>query len=77
MEIVDAIVKLMLGFESPKLDLYSLSYGPFSKTATNCPVSTIHTIQILGLIFGCEKRGIWISVLHGNYIYICKLDVGF
>ena len=51
-EIVAAIVKLMLDFESPKLDLYSSSYGPFSETATCYPILTLYTVQNLGQIFG-------------------------
>ena len=54
-----------------------MSYGPFSGTATNCPVFTPYIVQILGLLSGWEKKGILTSVLHGNYIYICKLDLGF
>ena len=37
-------VKLMLVFESLKLDLYNSSYGPFFGTAKGCPVLTIHTV---------------------------------
>ena len=33
MEIIAGSVKLMKDFESPKLDLYSSSYGPFLGTA--------------------------------------------
>ena len=55
MEIIVASVKLMLAFESPKLDLYSSSYGPFSRTARGCPILTPYTIHILGLISGWEK----------------------
>ena len=33
MEIIVAFVNLMLAFESPKLDWYSSSYGPFLDTA--------------------------------------------
>ena len=33
-EVVAASINLMLGFESPKSDLYSLSYGPFLGTTT-------------------------------------------
>ena len=51
-EIVAEIVKLMLDFESPKLDLDSSSYGPFSRTATCYPILTLHNVQILGQIFG-------------------------
>ena len=34
MEIIAASINLMLAFESPKLDLYNSSYGPFPRTAT-------------------------------------------
>ena len=57
MEIISA-VSLKWAFESPKLDLYSSSYGQFFGTATVCPVLTINIVQILGLIFGWEKEGI-------------------
>ena len=30
-----------------------------------------------GTEFRLGKGGIWTSVLHINYSYICKLDVGF
>ena len=55
LEIIIAIVNLRLGFKSLKLDLYNSSYGLFSETATSYPVLTLHTVQILGLIFGWEK----------------------
>ena len=77
MEIIASFVNLMLAFESTKLDFYSSSYGPFSETATCCPALTPYIVQILGLIFGWEKEGIWTSVIHINYNCICKLDVGF
>ena len=51
-EIVVAIVNLMLSFESTELDLYSSSYGPFSRTATGYLVLTPYIVQILGLISG-------------------------
>ena len=76
-DIVAEIVNLILGFESPKLDLYSSSYGPFSRTATGYNVLTLYTVQILGQIFGWKKEEIWATDLHGNYSCICKLDVGF
>ena len=34
MKIIAASVNLMLDFKSPKLDLYSSSYGPFPRTTT-------------------------------------------
>ena len=34
---------------------------------------TPYTIQILEMISYLKKEGIWASVLHGNYSYICKL----
>ena len=77
MEVIGTSVKLMYAFESPKLDLYSLSYSPFSGTAIGCPVLTPYIVQILGLIFDWEKERIWTSVLHENYNCICKIDVGF
>ena len=77
MEIVSVSKNLMLGFEALKLDLYNSSYSPFSGTATGCPILTPYTVQILGLIFGWEKEGIWTRVLHGNYSCICKIYVGF
>ena len=49
----------------------------FFGTATSYPVLTPYTVQILGLIFGWEKERIWTNVLHGNYSWICKLDVDF
>ena len=76
-EIVAAIVNLMLDFESPKLDLYSSSCGPFSGTATCYPILTLYNVQILGQIFGWKKGGFWASVLHRNYSCIYKIDVGF
>ena len=76
-EIIAASVDLILVFESPKLDLYSSSYGPFSWTATGCLVLILYTVQILGLIFGWEKEGFGTRVLHVNYRCTCKLDVGF
>ena len=36
---------------------------------------TLHTVQILGLTFSHEIWENWISVLHGNCIYISKIDV--
>ena len=75
MEVIEASVKLMYAFESPKLDLYNSSYDPFSRTATGCPVLTIHTVQILGLIFDWEKEGIWAIILHRNCSCISELDV--
>ena len=62
MEIVDASMKLMLGFESSRLDLYNSSYGPFFGIATGFPILTPYTIQNLGLISNWEKEGIWTSV---------------
>ena len=50
MEIVVASVNLM-AFESSKLDLYNSSYGPFSGTATGCPVFSKATVQIFGTDF--------------------------
>ena len=73
MKIIDAYVKLMYAFESPKLNLYSSSYDPFSGTSIDCPVLTPYTVQILGLISGCKKEGIWTRVLHRNYRCIGKL----
>ena len=43
-ENVAAIVNLLLDFESPKLDLYSSSYGTFSGIATCYPVLTLYTV---------------------------------
>ena len=40
--------------ESPKLDLYNSSYGPFFGTATGCPVLTLYTVQNRFLIM--KKR---------------------
>ena len=45
----------MLGFESPKLDMYNPSYGPFSGTAIGCPVLAKPTVQIFGTDFRLEK----------------------
>ena len=47
-EIIAASINLMLAFESPNLNFYSSSYGPFSGTATGCPVLTRYIVQILG-----------------------------
>ena len=30
-----------------------------------------------GTDFLLGKKGIWTIVLHGNYSYICKIDVSF
>ena len=57
MEIIVASIKLMQAFESPSLELYRLSYGPFYKTAKGFSILTLYTVQILELIFGWEKRG--------------------
>ena len=47
----------------------------FQGTATDCLVLTLYTVQILRMIFGWEKEGIWTSVLLGNGSYIIELDV--
>ena len=39
-EIVSLYEELMLAFESPKLDIYNPSYGPFFETAIGYPVLT-------------------------------------
>ena len=44
MDTISLSVNLIYAFESPKLDLYSLNYGPFSCTTIGCLVLTIHTI---------------------------------
>ena len=36
---------------------------------------TLHTAQILGLVFSWKTKGIWIGVLHRSCSCICKLDV--
>ena len=45
--------------------------------ATICSILTLYIVQILGLIFDWEKEEIWSSVLHGNCIFNCELDVRF
>ena len=42
-------------FESPKLDLYNSSYGPFSETAPSCPVLAEPTVQVFGTDFRLRK----------------------
>ena len=42
-------------FESPKLDLYNPSYGPFSGTATGCLVLVEPIVQIFGTDFWLVK----------------------
>ena len=64
MEIIAASVNLMEVFELPKLDLYNSSYGPFFGTAIDFLILALYIVQILGLIFGWEKKRIWISVLY-------------
>ena len=54
-EIVALSENLILGFESPKLDLYNPSYGPFSGTAKGCPVLNKPTVQIFGTEFWFGK----------------------
>ena len=55
MEIVVVSVKLMLGFESSKVDPYNPSYGLFSRTATDCPILVEPTIQFFGTDFRLGK----------------------
>ena len=43
-EIISAFANLMEDFESPNLDLYSSSYGPFFGTATSCPILTLYIV---------------------------------
>ena len=42
-------------FESPKLDLYNPSYGPFFGTATSYPVLAEPIVQIFGTDFRLGK----------------------
>ena len=77
MKIVVEVVNLMLEFESPKLDLYNLSYGPFSGIATGCPVLTPYTVQILGLILGQGKWGNWTSSFMEIVVVSENLMLGF
>ena len=75
MKIVAKFVNLMLRFESLKLDLYNQSYGPFSGTATGCPVLVEPTIHIFGTNFRLGKVRIWTSILQGNCSSILEIDV--
>ena len=62
-EVVAVIVNLMLGFfESPKLDLYNSSYGPFHSRECHNLGFLIVYIQNLRLVFGWETEGIWTRV---------------
>ena len=68
MIIVSEVVNLMVGFlitqiELLKLKLWSILFPELSqlRLLTVC-------VQVLGLIFGCEKERIWTSVLHDNCI---------
>ena len=42
-------------FESPKLDLYNLSHGPFFGTATSCTILAEPHVQIFGTDFRIGK----------------------
>ena len=54
-EIVALYENLILGFESPKLDLYNPSYGPFFGTAKGCPALNEPTVQNFGTDFWLGK----------------------
>ena len=38
-------MKIVVAFENLMLDIYNSSYGPFSRTATGCPVLTLQVIH--------------------------------
>ena len=65
----------MLVFESPKLDLYNSSYGPFSGTAPSCPVLAEPTIQVFGTDFWLGKVRLWTRILQETCSYIRELNV--
>ena len=48
-EVVAEFVNLMLGFESPKLDFYSSSYGPSHSQNCHNLSCLFVCVQILGL----------------------------
>ena len=74
-EVVAAIVTLMLGFESHKLDLYRSSYGLFHSQDCHSLGCLIVYVQNLELVFGWKTEGIWTHILHRSCRYICELDV--
>ena len=76
-EVVAKIVNLMLILESPKLDLYILSYGPFYSRDCHSLGCFIIYVQNSGLVFSWEMERIWTHVLHKSCICIFELDVRF
>ena len=71
MKIVAEVVNLILGFESPKLDLYKPSYGPFSGTTIGFPVLAEPTVQIFGTDFWLVKSENLTSISSRKlYLYL-------
>ena len=67
--------ELVTTFESPKLDIYSSSYGPFHSRDCHNLGCLIVYVQNSGLVFGWETEEIWTRVLHRSCSCNCELDV--
>ena len=76
-EVVSEIVNLMLILESPKLDLYILSYGPFYSRDCHSLGCFIIYIQNSGLVFNWEMERIRTHVLIKVVSAFLNLMLGF